>query len=183
MSSKPDKSSTKWSILKKLDTQQLNFRTDEKSWSILECVEHLNLYGKFYLPEIEKTIKSSETKWESEFKSGILGSYFAKSMLPKENGNKMKTFKDKNPINSKLEKSAIDHCIKQQIKILELLNQSRRISLNKVRIKTSIAAFIRLKLGDTFQFLINHNIRLLKQIETLQNVQEIRKSNELQFQQ
>ena len=159
--------------LKKLDAEQLNFRTHEMSWSILECLEHLNLYGEFYLPEIEKSIQPSKSKWESEFKSGFLGSYFAKSMLPKAKMSKMKTFKDKNPINSKLDKTVIDHCIKQQIEILELLNQSRAISLNQVRIKTSIAAFIRLKLGDTFQFLINHNIRHLKQIETLKNIQKL----------
>ena len=138
--------------LKKLDAQTLNFRTDEKSWSILECVEHLNLYGEFYLPEIENNIRTSDSKFETEFKSGFLGSYFAKSMLPKQKLNKMKTFKDKNPINSKLDKSAIDKFIGQQIKLLELLNQSRIISLNQIRIKTSIASFIRLKLGDTFNF-------------------------------
>lgn len=27
--------------------ERLNFRHSEKSWSILECLEHLNLYGKF----------------------------------------------------------------------------------------------------------------------------------------
>lgn len=154
--------------LKAEDLHTLTWRPDSKSWSILECVEHLNLYGDFYLPEIEKSIRNSVTKEEVEFKSGVLGNYFAKSMMPKENLNKMKTFKDKNPLNARLEKTVIDRFLSQQLKLVDLLHQSRKVSLNQVRIKTSISGLLKLKLGDTFRFIINHNLRHLKQIERIQ---------------
>jgi len=38
----------------KLSIQDLNLRLTNESWSILECVEHINLYGEFYLKEFEK---------------------------------------------------------------------------------------------------------------------------------
>ncbi|WP_291287398.1 DinB family protein [Flavobacterium sp.] len=154
--------------LKNYDLNALTWRENETSWSILECLEHLNLYGDFYLPQIESEIKQSTTKADVEFKSGILGSYFAKSMLPKEKPNKMRTFKDKNPLNTKLDQSVIDRFVNQQIKLLELLNQSGKVSLNNVKIKISISNFIKLKLGDTFQFLINHMIRHFNQIDRIQ---------------
>lgn len=154
--------------LKNYDLQTLTWKENENSWSILECLKHLNLYGDFYLPQIEYKIKNSTTKTEFEFKSGILGNYFAKSMLPKEKLNKMKTFKNKNPLNANLDKTVIDQFIKQQIKLLDLLNQSRNVSLNKVKIQTSISSLIKLKLGDTFQFFVNHIIRHLNQIERIQ---------------
>jgi len=56
----------------------------------LECLEHLNVYDEFYLPEIEKTINSAKNKSEFIFKSGILGNYFAESMIPKTYINKKK---------------------------------------------------------------------------------------------
>ncbi|MFD1605071.1 DinB family protein [Flavobacterium artemisiae] len=154
--------------LQSYDLNILTWRENEISWSILECLEHLNLYGDFYLQQIENEIQNSTTKADIEFNSGILGNYFAKSMLPKEKLNKMKTFKDKNPLNSKLEKSVIDRFINQQIKLLDLLNKSRNVSLNKVKIKTSISFLIRLRLGDTFQFFINHIIRHFNQIDQIQ---------------
>jgi hypothetical protein len=154
--------------LKNDDLHTLTWRENETSWNILECLEHLNLYGDYYLPEIENKIKSSTTNNEVAFNSGLLGNYFAKSMLPKEKLNKMKTFKDKNPLNTKLDKAVIDKFIHQQIQLLELLNQSRNVSLNKVKIATSISSLIQLKLGDTFQFFINHIIRHLRQIEKIQ---------------
>ena len=48
--------------LKDNDLQTLTWKHDQNSWSILECLEHLNLYGNFYLPEIESKIKNSTTK-------------------------------------------------------------------------------------------------------------------------
>ncbi len=154
--------------LKTYDLQTLTWKQNETSWSILECLEHLNLYGDFYLPQMGKKIENSTTEAEVEFKSGMLGNYFAKSMLPKVKLNKMKTFKDKNPLHAKLDKTVIDKFISQQIKLLDLLNQSRKVSLNKVKIETSISSLIKLKLGDTFQFYINHIIRHLNQIDRIQ---------------
>jgi len=149
-----------------LDT--LIWRENATSWNILECLEHLNLYSEFYLPEIGNKIKTSTTKSEVVFKSGFLGAYFAKSMLPKEKPNKMATFKDKNPLNAVLDKGVIDTFITQQTELLELLNQSRNVSLNKVKIPITISTFIKLKLGDQFQFFNNHIIRHLHQIENIQ---------------
>jgi uncharacterized damage-inducible protein DinB len=154
--------------LKDYDLPALNWKNKASSWSILECLEHLNLYGDFYLPEIESKIRNSKSKQESEFKSGFLGNYFAKSMLPKEKLNKMKTFKDKNPLNAKLDKSVIDKFISQQQTLLDLLHQSKNVSLNKVKTNISITKLISLKLGDTFQFYINHMLRHLKQIESIE---------------
>src|SRR5690606_18995733 len=154
--------------LKCYDLNTLTWKENEISWSILECLEHLNLYGDFYLPQIEHKITNSTTKADIEFKSGILGNYFAKSMLPKEKLNKMKTFKDKNPLNANLDKTVIDKFINQQIKLLHLLNQSKNVSLNKVKIHTSISSLIKLKLCDTYQFYINHIIRHLIQFYIIQ---------------
>lgn len=153
--------------LKNYDLNTLTWRENKTSWNILECIEHLNLYGDFYLPEIERKIKNSTADSEAEFKSGFLGGYFAKSMLPKEKLNKMKTFKDKNPLHAKLDKSVLDKFINQQINLIDLLNQSRTVSLNKIKIAISISSLIRLKLGDTYQFYINHNIRHLNQIDRI----------------
>lgn len=152
---------------KEYDLHRLTWKENADSWSMLECLEHLNLYGDFYLPHMVNKIKNSNSTFEPEFKSGILGNYFAESMLPKDKLNKMKTFKDKNPLNARLDKSVIEKFMNQQIKLLELLNSSKNVSLNKVKIGTSISGLIQLKLGDTFRFYINHIIRHMKQIERI----------------
>lgn len=160
--------------VEKLKTEHLDRLTrkeNQNSWSVLECLEHLNLYGDFYLPEMNSKITQSKSVSENTFKSGWLGGYFAKSMLPKDKLNKMKTFKDKNPLNAKLDKSVIDKFLNQQLQLLDLLNRARKVNLNSVRISTSISKLIKLKLGDTFMFYVNHMIRHMKQIERVLNLQ------------
>lgn len=162
---------TKVEQLKELDTPTLLWRENPTSWNILECLEHLNLYGDFYLPEMERKIRNSHTKSEKEFKSGFLGNYFANSMLPKAKLNKMKTFKDKNPLNATLDHSVIDRFLKQQLQLLELLELSKNVSLNKVKTSISITKLIKLKLGDTFRFYINHMLRHMNQIDNILRAQ------------
>ncbi len=156
--------------LKTENLKTLKWKSDESSWNILECLKHLNLYGKFYISEIEKSISNSNSQTEEHFKSGFLGNYFAKSMLPKEKLNKMKTFKNKNPLNSNLDgQQVFDEFINQQLKIIDLLNHSRKVSLNKTKVITTLSSLIKLRLGDAFQFVINHNLRHLKQIKRIQS--------------
>ena len=150
-----------------LNHQQLTWRENEQKWNILECVEHLNRYGNYYLPLIEQKLNTAEKSTNKDFNTGWLGNYFAKSMLPKEKLNKMNTFKDKNPLNEPLETNVINTFIQQQKTTLELLKLSEDVDLNKIKIEISIATFIKLKLGDIFRVVIYHNIRHLKQIENI----------------
>ncbi|MBK1896003.1 DinB family protein [Chryseobacterium paridis] len=153
-------------LLQKTD-RELNHRVSENSWSILECIEHLNLYGHFYIPEISKRIQASTSSPKSTFSPGILGNYFAKMMLPKEKPNPMKTLKTMNPIHSKLDKEVLNEFIKQQQQLLILLDQSKNINLEKIKTSISISKLIKLKLGDTLRFVIYHHIRHIGQAKRI----------------
>lgn len=149
--------------LKTHTLEELNARESAESWSALECIEHLNRYSEFYIPEIELKIMDSGYAPEKVFKSVLLGDFFAESMLPKQSMKKMKTFKDKNPLGSRLDKEVLTKFIAQQYKLLELLEEAREVSLIKNRVPTSISKWLTLKLGDTFRVLIYHNQRHMKQ--------------------
>lgn len=152
-------------LLKQKSDYELKWRENPETWNVLECLEHLNLYGDFYIPEIENAINNSITSSKLDFESGFLGNYFAMSMLPKEKLNKIKTFKSKNPLNSNLDRGTISRFVDQQLQFIALLERSRKVDLNKVKIKISISKWIQIKLGDAFRFVINHNIRHIWQIE------------------
>lgn len=151
--------------LKALSDEDLNLRLSAGSWNILECLEHLNLYGNFYLPEIESRISQSKTGATEEFKSGWLGNYFALSMLPKEKLNKMKTFKNMNPIHRTVSREVLVAFIQQQQKLLGLLNKASLVNLTKVKTAISITSLIKFRLGDTFRFVIYHQVRHILQAQ------------------
>ncbi|OJJ13880.1 hypothetical protein BKI52_45210 [marine bacterium AO1-C] len=152
-------------VFKEMPLEQLNHRNQPESWSILECLEHLNLYGDFYLPEIKRRIAASRHQNNRQFKSGRLGNYFVNLIKPKENLNKMKTGKSVNPIGSTLDAQVIDKFIQQQEQMLVLLNDARRVNLSKTKTSISLTKLVKLRLGDTLRFVIYHNERHILQAE------------------
>lgn len=145
--------------------QILGYKTGT-AWSVFECCEHLNKYFEFYLPEIERSISSSKFCGNKHFKHGIIGGFLAKSMLP-GGMKKMKSPKDKDPSGEILNKSTIIKLLSNFKKFQNLLEQSSDVDLSRTRVKISVTRLIRLKLGDTLQFIVNHNERHLQQMETL----------------
>ena len=143
---------------KLLSVEQLNFKKTKDAWSILECVEHLNLYGDYYLEAIEKSMSFQKNNSDSSiFKSGVIGNYFANLMLLKDGKiKKMKSPKDKNPANSHLSISTIDRFLKQQEKLVSLLQQAATVDLTKTKTSISISRHIKLRVGDTFRFFVYH---------------------------
>ena len=155
--------------LSTLPESKLQSRLSESSWSVLECLEHLNLYGDFYLPELEKRMHQSKTKHQKQFKSGFLGNKFANDMLPKPQMKTMNTFKSKNPIHSNLDKeNTINRFIHQQEKMKVLLEKAKSKNIQKIKTKTTIP-LLKLRLGDTFRFVIYHNERHIQQAENVLN--------------
>ena len=152
---------SKAEAFKSFSLEQLNFKKDAKSWSILECLEHLNLYGDFYISEIDNQINSSKYLEPKEgFNSSILGSYFVKSM--KVNGDKikgMKTFSNMDPKNSNLSKSIIDRFITQQEAYLKLIEKAQSVDLTKTKTSITISKLIKLRLCDTLMVVVYHNER------------------------
>jgi hypothetical protein len=139
-------------------------------WSVVQNIEHLNTYGRYYLPKIKKAIAESTAKYEPFYKPGFLGNYFANSMLPDKNGvikNKMKAFKNHIPDVDLDSHTVLNEFLQQQEELLLLLEKAKQVHLGKIHIPISIASFIKLKLGDLFRFFIAHHQRHFVQINNI----------------
>ena len=153
--------------LKGLSLEQLNTRSQQNSWTILECIEHLNRYGDFYLPEIERQLIHGISDEGAElFKPGIIGNYFV-GMIQVKKGKvkKMKTPKEMDPIHSDLTITTIDRFLKQQDRLSALLQQAKRMDLTKTKTAISLTKMIKLRLGDTLRFVVYHIERHIAQAE------------------
>ena len=159
--------------LNQLSPEALNWKSKPERWSILECIEHLNRYGDFYLPEIDRRLLNARSVAAGAvFSSGILGNYFAKSMLPREQLNKMNTFQSMNPSGSDLDRSVLVKFLKQQQRMIELLRRARQVDLTRTKTSISISNWIKLRLGDTFRVVIYHNQRHIVQAQKAREQQK-----------
>lgn len=154
---------------KKLDLAQLTFKRNLSEWNILECLEHLNLYGDFYLPAIEIKMLEPKTTTTGNYTPGMLGNYFVKLVRVKAKQKKMSTTSDKNPAKQhrQLGLTIIDRFLRQQERLKALLERAQMLDLGKIKTSVSISRLIRLKLGDTLRFVVYHNERHVDQAERM----------------
>ena len=153
------KAVSEWQML---SAAQLSFSPAPGAWSAAQCLEHLNIYGPHYLPAIGKAIQQGKMKGKKpskHFNSGWLGAYFTQLMQPQQGGalkSKMKAPKNAVPSAQPDPHRMLAEFIDQQEKMLVLLREAAAVNLNDLRVPISLSPWIRLKLGDTFGFVIAH---------------------------
>ncbi len=132
-------------------------------WSILQCLDHLNSYGNYYLPQIRDALKRAKKSNKSIYRSGWLGDYFIRMMSPETGTKKFKAFKNHQPEKVLDSRKVIDEFHSQQELLLGYLSEAKQLDIASVKVPVSISPLIGIRLGDTFGFLLAHNRRHLLQ--------------------
>ena len=148
----------------------------KKKWSIVQVLEHMNAYCRFYLPQIEKELSVLSQKSSPVFTPGFLGNMFTNSMRPKnvfEIKNKMKTSKKYTFPNSLNVETVLQEFLDHQDRLLQLMELAKTRDLNAIRLPITITSLVKLKLGDVFRFLVAHEQRhMIQARNTLKAVGE-----------
>jgi uncharacterized damage-inducible protein DinB len=160
--------------IKAITDTDMNRQPAPGKWSIAQVLEHLNSYNRYYLPEMEKALVK-KLPAHTQFRSGWFGNYFTNMMAPKANGitNKMSAPKNHVPVDNLNSAQVIADFIKGQSRLLKFLKQAENNDMGKLRVPISISRFIKLKLGDTFRFLIAHQQRHFVQIDNILKVLDL----------
>ena len=148
--------------IRKADKNKLVYQVNKDKWSVIQILEHINAYGRYYLPAIAKALEADKSQRKAWFESGFWGNYFTNSMKPTnvhEIKNKMKAMKAYSFPNSLNVEQVENEFIQQQHILLGLLDKAKDKDLNAIRIPITITSLIKLKLGDIFRFLIAHEQR------------------------
>lgn len=147
-----------------LSNNQLFAKPGPKSWSLVECIEHLNIIGGKYLPNFKKVLEKPIPKKSNNFSSGFMGKLAWKNMLPRgeEIPWKMKTLDFMDPKGNDKGRAELEKFIEDQKQLLEMLNQMKNVDLKKNRSKLSIPVMT-FNLGDTLLFYVYHNCRHIYQ--------------------
>lgn len=144
------------------DPRKLVYQTHPEKWSVVQVLEHMNAYGRYYIPAIDRAIAIKSAEPSVWFTPGTFGNYFVKSMKPTnvfEIKNKMKTMKAYSFPNSLNVEQVLQEFINQQDRLIQLMDISKSRDLNAIRIPITVSKMIKLKLGDVFRFLVAHEQR------------------------
>lgn len=155
-------------VLKSLSKEELNKRPMDGGWSIGQCLQHMNVYSRYYIPVIESALTKAKRSESGTYRSGWLGSYFANLMKVDSSGkvkSKMKSPKNAEPAALPDSEAELKEFISHQHHMLTILSIAQNVELGRIRVPISLSRFIRLKLGDTISFFVEHEKRHMAQIQ------------------
>ncbi len=147
--------------------RELNWKPTPEKWSVAECLEHLNIYSRYYNPAMEKAIQEkSHLVFVDDFKSGWIGDFSIKSVHP-DNTKKQKTLKRLAPVHSELPPTVLEDFLTYQQQLRDIISKSRNVNLNKIKIAAEVAKLLKLRLGDCLRFVVAHEQRHIQQAKAV----------------
>ena len=154
-------------LLRDLDEEQLNWRPDERSWSIAQCLDHLNVTNRVYLAPVLQAVEEARRKGsvrKGPIQMGFFGRWFAASMEPPP--------KRKFPAPGKIVPAVrtgraelIEEWRRAQAELDGVLRKAAGIDLNGTRFVNPFFSLIRFSVGTAFQVIAAHERRHLWQAE------------------
>jgi hypothetical protein len=145
-----------------LDLALLNHQSAPGSWSILECLEHLNRYSRYYNPQLIKALTQPSMAIEQPVGYSWLGRKSVDLMRP-DNRKKHGTLKHMNPSGSRLGREVLTEFLTHQTEMLDLLARAHRADLNRKTVPVEFFKLLKLRLGEALEFVVVHQQRHLQQ--------------------
>ena len=160
-----------------LAEEVLRHRPEPGRWSVLDCLEHINLFYADYLSRMEPAIRRAAPSEHTTYTPGFFGQKMLKGLRPQQGKRKMKikTFKKMNPTTDEKNPGQIfDTLLQYHMRLEQLLNESEALDWNRVKVASAIGPLLRFKLGDCFRLLMAHTERhLLQGQEVLESQSEM----------
>lgn len=152
-----------------LSENQLRWKPNEHTWSLLEIAAHLNEYARFYHDAFNRRIEKTRFREPKEnFVSSPLGRSAWISMKLGNAKNVKRKFnapKGYNPATTPelVTGGDVNTLIKGQQELLTILDAAAEVNIRKVKVPISISKIVRLRLGDALLFVAYHNERHVQQ--------------------
>ena len=151
-----------------LDRETFNRRPAENAWSVAECLEHLNVSARLYLPVLTDAIDGAKRKPGRRRQPGLtlLGRLIVWGMEPPPRRlSKTKTFERLEPARDLDPEYVLDEFEALHEELIVRMNEAGDLDLKRVKVRSVLDRRLRLSLGDWFAFLAAHGRRHLWQAE------------------
>ena len=148
-----------------LTHEQFTWRPRPETWSVAECLEHLNVTARLYLPALDEGIAEAIRRGlygEGPFRYNCLGRWFVRAQEPPPRF-RVKTPKAFVPAPARPRHEVMAAFRAYQVQFVDRLRQANGLDLARARVKSPAVSWIRLPLGSGFEAVVAHERRHLWQ--------------------
>ena len=147
---------------------ELNWKPDNKTWSVGECLHHIWITNNKYLANLDKVIREGKRKEKGneEYKSSWIGTRFIEMVGP-TGGQNTPVPKALMPEAGKTPRDVVQMVMDQMEAFNEFIDESAGTDLRRTKMASPVSPILRLPLGDVFIALQGHNERHINQASKL----------------
>lgn len=154
------------SDFQQLDEEALRYRPGPGRWSVLDCLEHINLFYADYFSRMEPAIHQAVPSGRTQYTPGFFARRMIHGLRPKQGKRtmKIKTFKAMTPAtDEKTPEQIFDILWQYHARLEQLLTEAEALHWDRIKVASAIGPLLRFKLGDCFRLLMAHTERHLLQ--------------------
>jgi hypothetical protein len=161
-----------------LSPAQLGWRPKPGAWSVVECLDHLLTTHRLYLGSIERIgsiertlVKSgAPSSGNAAFEGGRLAGWFI-GLLGPDSRRRLKSPSIFQPppvgVEGDSDPRVVRRFAAQQRQIMSVIEKSRDVDLQQVKVASPASVLLRFRLGDALRMMVEHNKRHLKQADAV----------------
>ena len=150
-----------------LTEAQFIWQPSPGSWSIAECIEHLNITARMYLPRLDEGIAEAVRRGlygEGPFPYGLVGRIFVRTMEPPAK-LKVKAPASFQPGPRRGRSEIMAAFRGYQVQFVDRLRQANGLDLRRAKVHSPTSRWLKMSLGSGFALMAAHERRHLWQAQ------------------
>lgn len=148
-----------------LSDEQFQWQPRPDAWSVAQCIEHLNVTARLYLPRLDEGIAEAIRRGAygpGPFAYNWIGRLMVWVVEPTTRV-KAKAPKPFQPAHGRPRQEVMAAFRAYQVQYIDRLRQANGLDLARARVSSPVAAWLRIPLGSGFAAMIAHEHRHLAQ--------------------
>jgi hypothetical protein len=150
-----------------LNDVQFTWQPQPAIWSVAQCIEHLNVTARLYLPKLDEAIADAIRRGvygEGPFTYNWIGRFAVRSMEPPVR-MRMRTPKTFQPPPSRTRHEIMAAFRAYQVQFVDRLRQANGLDLARAKVSSPASKWLRVPLGSGFALMTAHERRHLWQAQ------------------
>jgi hypothetical protein len=153
------------SLAKGLRPEQLNWQPGPGEWSVGQCLEHLYIANKVYLPAISAALEGRQQAAVPEIRLNWFSRWFIQNYIaPNQGGTRARAPRKIRPA-QKVPSDVLAAFLRSNQAARELVRRASAYDVNAIRFKNPFIPFLRFTVGTGLEIISKHQSRHLLQAQ------------------
>jgi hypothetical protein len=160
--------------------EQFNWHPRAGSWTVAQCIDHLNVTARVYLPKLDEGIAEAIRRGlygAGPFQYNWIGRLLVSTTAPPARF-RVKAPKEFQPAPSRRKQETLAAFRAYQVQFIDRLRQANGLDLARARVQSPAASFVRIPLGSAFALMVAHERRHLVQARNVMSAPAFQRASD-----